>query len=412
MTISTTANKVLLLGNGATGTAGAPFSYAFIIPDAGSVVATYTDTAGTQTTLITSEYAITGLNDPNGGTFTYPLSGSAIASGASVLLERIVPFTQAVVLTNQGGFYPEVVEAALDTLVMQTQQLEDLNTRAITANSADVSPVMSLPVAATRANGVLGFDANGDVAITNTAGAVTYSNMLSKTGGTMTGPINETMATVSSSATTSDIWGATASNVIEWTGTATTTGFPAAPVAGARRLLRCTAACKFTPGANLLIEGIVSGNTITMNANAMVEVVALTTTTFKLRYSLSGSFMALGTGFTTTASATWYYSVINGIVHISPHNAGIGSAQTATGTAFTITGFPAEILPAEAAGRDTRLFMNLVVKDSGAYVNSGYGTLDTTGIMNLYTSPAAAGWTSGGAAGNKLFIAQELNYSL
>ena len=412
MTLATTTNKVILQGNGSTGTAGSAFSYSFIIPTAADAVVTYTDTAGTQTNIISSLYTITGLNDPDGGTLTYPLSGDAIPTGATLTLERVVPYTQDTVLTNQGAYYPAVVEAALDGLTMQTQQLAETLARTITANPADVSPTMELPVAALRASMYLGFDPSGNLAVLSAAGDPVWSSVLSTTGGTMTGPINETMATVSSLPTTADIWGATASDVIAWTGTATTTAFPDAPVAGARRTLVCAGACIFTAGANLEIEGIESGGSVTMKADAMVEVLAITTTKFKLRYSLSGTFTAVGTGFTTTASATWNYTVINGLVHITMRGIGIGSAQTATGTTFTITGFPAEILPGNPIPYDTRLFFNLRVYDSGSGVSTGYGAFDSTGVMNLYTAPGGAPWTSGGAAGDKIFIGQELQYLL
>src|SRR3990167_6544060 len=202
MSLSTVTNKVILQGNGSTGTAGSAFSYSFITPLASDVVATFTDIDGVQTVLTTSDYTITGLNDPDGGTLTYPLSGDAIATGETLTLERVVPYTQETVLTNQGGYYPAEVEAALDNLTMQAQQVAEQVARTITANPADVSPAMELPVAALRASMYLGFDPAGDLAVLNAAGEPVWSNVLSKTGGTMTGAINETLTTVASHATT------------------------------------------------------------------------------------------------------------------------------------------------------------------------------------------------------------------
>jgi hypothetical protein len=72
--------------------------------------------------------------------------------------------------------------------------------------------------------------------------------------------LNLARATVASASTTADIWAA-AGNDINYTGTVTTTGFPAAPQAGTSRDLICAAAASFTAGANMLIDGVTSGNT-------------------------------------------------------------------------------------------------------------------------------------------------------
>lgn len=100
-------------------------------------------------------------------------------------------------------------------------------------------------------------------------------------GVTVTGAVNQARATVASAATTADIWGALG-NDINWTGSATCTGFPAAPQAGAERTLICAASAPFTAGANMLIDGVPSGATITLPANTKVIVKAITTTQFNL----------------------------------------------------------------------------------------------------------------------------------
>ncbi len=93
--------------------------------------------------------------------------------------------------------------------------------------------------------------------------------------------LNLSRATVAGHATTADIWGALG-NQIDWTGTLTTTIFPNAPQAGAERVLICADACSFTAGANMLIDGVASGSTVTCAANDQVIVRAVSTTQFKL----------------------------------------------------------------------------------------------------------------------------------
>lgn len=105
------------------------FDFPFTIPDATYVSVLYTDTDGTQTLLTTSQYTV-ALNAPAegqlwsvGGTVTYPVSGSAIANGTSLTIFRNLPLLQDVTIRNQGNFYPEVTEEALDLQCMETQQV-------------------------------------------------------------------------------------------------------------------------------------------------------------------------------------------------------------------------------------------------------------------------------------------------
>ncbi len=247
------------------------------------------------------------------------------------------------------------------------------------------------------------------VAVTTThvhldvSGTTVAPSSLLLTGGTMTGPINETMQTVISSASTSDIWGATASDVIDWTGTATTTGFPAAPVAGARRQLKCAAACKFTAGANLEILGVESGVTVTMNAGARVTILAKSTTTFQLEYSLSGTFTATMTGFASPPTKTWSYTVVNGVVNLTCLAMTSGTSNS---DAITITGIPAQITPAA-----TKYFMCDFVLDNNTFIYTATGTLDTGGGFTMYKDLLGTGFTASGVK-NGFRYTQEITYRL
>lgn len=105
--------------------------------------------------------------------------------------------------------------------------------------------------------------------------------LLSRAGGDVTGGINEAKTTVAS-ATTPDIFATAVGNLVDYTGTTLCTGFVAAPQAGAKRVLLCAAAAQFTAGANLIIDGVASGTTYTCEAGDRVEVIAGTTTQFRL----------------------------------------------------------------------------------------------------------------------------------
>lgn len=110
---------------------------------------------------------------------------------------------------------------------------------------------------------------------------ISNSNGVTLVNNTFTGHQNFARATVASAATTADIWSALG-NQIDFTGTATVTGFPAATQAGSSRRLICAGACSFTAGANMLIDGVSSGSTVTCAANDIIDVEAVTTAQFRL----------------------------------------------------------------------------------------------------------------------------------
>lgn len=126
MTINTTTNKVIALGNGVT----TNFTFDFLIPTTEDLTVIYTDSAGASTTLVSSQYSVSGIGNDDGGYVTYPIAGSPIASGTTLTILRVVPFTQEVEIANQGNFYPQSVETALDALEMQIQQLNETISRA------------------------------------------------------------------------------------------------------------------------------------------------------------------------------------------------------------------------------------------------------------------------------------------
>lgn len=125
LTISTSTSASTLGGNGVT----TIFNFSFIAGVASNVEVIYTAASGTQTVLTPSQYTLV-LNPAAagslwgiGGTVTYPTSGSPIANGTSITIQRIVPLTQLVTISNQGDFYPQVVERALDILCLEIQQV-------------------------------------------------------------------------------------------------------------------------------------------------------------------------------------------------------------------------------------------------------------------------------------------------
>ncbi len=128
--LTTTQSYVTYQGNGAT----TSFPFNFIVQSATQLVVSITNNnvSPAQTTVLSSsQYCVTGIGNSSefttgmgtGGIVTYPTAGNPLPAGWSITIARVVPYQQNVSLSNQGAFYPQVVEGALDNLTMQTQQL-------------------------------------------------------------------------------------------------------------------------------------------------------------------------------------------------------------------------------------------------------------------------------------------------
>jgi len=119
---------------------------------------------GVETTLVlTTDYTVTLNGNQNtnpGGSVT--LIAGALASGFTLTITSDIANLQPTDLTNQGGFYPEVITDSLDRATIQIQQMAEDLTRSIKTPISDGSLNMELPTAAQRANSFLAFDANGE----------------------------------------------------------------------------------------------------------------------------------------------------------------------------------------------------------------------------------------------------------
>jgi trimeric autotransporter adhesin len=135
MTISSSSNKVQFNGNGAT----FDFPFTFKVFDEGDLEITLLDALGVETLqVITTNYTVALNPDQNnnpGGTATMVV---APATGEKLTILRVIDALQETDITNGGGFYPEVMENALDRVTMLSQQ-----------NQEEVDRAMQLPVSST-----------------------------------------------------------------------------------------------------------------------------------------------------------------------------------------------------------------------------------------------------------------------
>lgn len=190
MTISSTTRKAgPYTGNGAT----VAFPFGFKVFDQTDIVVTATDADGIESTLsLTTHYTVSLNVDQDaspGGTVTMVTAPTA---GHLRTITSDVPELQAVALTNMGGFYPAVINAALDRLTILAQQLREEVDRAVktgVSSSTDpdvlVASLLAAQVAAANSAAAAASSAAAAAAAVP-SGSLGYTPV-NKTGDTMSG---------------------------------------------------------------------------------------------------------------------------------------------------------------------------------------------------------------------------------
>jgi hypothetical protein len=120
MTIpSETSRSGPYTGNGVTSV----FDYDFKIQSPRHIIVLASDLSGAEAVLtLDVDYTVSGVGSSAGGQVTLT---SPLPSGHKLLLVINVPFTQEVDLENQGAYYAETVEGALDLSAQRDLQLKD-----------------------------------------------------------------------------------------------------------------------------------------------------------------------------------------------------------------------------------------------------------------------------------------------
>lgn len=175
MTISSNSRKAgPFIGNGTAAT----FPYTFKVFQASDLevvrltVATNVETVltlGTDFTAVVNE----DQNSNPGGTIT--LVAGALATGFNLVITSDIENLQPTDLTNQGGFYPEVITDALDRATIQIQQLQEAVDRAALlpiTSSADAASLVADIVRLADSADNLDIDANNIASINAVAGSI------------------------------------------------------------------------------------------------------------------------------------------------------------------------------------------------------------------------------------------------
>lgn len=156
MTVATTTSRIAYTGNGAT--TSFSFPYPFF---ADSNLTVYVD--GVLKTLTTDYSVPAAAPYPTGANVLFV---AAPSNGSSIVIARVVPYTQSLDLVENDPLPAEDVEEAFDSGVMMTQQLLEILGRAITIPVTDTAgTTVALPNAAARALQSLIFDASGNITV-------------------------------------------------------------------------------------------------------------------------------------------------------------------------------------------------------------------------------------------------------
>ena len=128
-------------GNGST----TAFPFSFKVFTTADVTVVRTNLSGVESTLtLGTDYTVSlnaNQNSNPGGTVTML---TAPASGFLITLTSSLGYTQTLDLTNQGGFYPSVINDALDRATIQIQQLNEQVGRAAKVNISSGTDTTSL----------------------------------------------------------------------------------------------------------------------------------------------------------------------------------------------------------------------------------------------------------------------------
>ncbi len=180
MTLASTTSRVTYTGNNTTTAFSFPYRF---LANSHLTVSLVSATGAETVQVLDSDYTVTGAGETAGGTVTMT---TAPTSTQELIIERIVPITQATDLRPNDRFPAETVEQVFDKLTMIAQQLADrvgvLETNAFNlARTDDGVPVWSTLLSMANRKGKYGFffDATtGDPELYESLGNTTISRSI------------------------------------------------------------------------------------------------------------------------------------------------------------------------------------------------------------------------------------------
>lgn len=167
MAITTTNRRATFVGNDVA----TVFPFNFKVFTTADLLVIRVDTEGNLTALVLGTDYTAALNanqDTNpGGSVT--LTAGPLASSYGMIITSAVAELQPVILTNLGGFFPDVLNDEFDRLTILIQQLQVGVDRALKFAITDDLSSTALPPAAQRAGKFMYFGADGSVSLVSQA---------------------------------------------------------------------------------------------------------------------------------------------------------------------------------------------------------------------------------------------------
>lgn len=155
-----------------------------VFADSDLVVTRAVIATGAESTLVlTTDYSVTRNADQDNDPGGYITLTAALADTYTLTLTSAVPDTQPAVFTNLGGFFPAVLNNALDRLTILVQQLKETVSRSLKV-AVSTPPGFDAGLPAPVPYGVLGFNASATgFAVTDPSGSSALAGNLAGAGG-------------------------------------------------------------------------------------------------------------------------------------------------------------------------------------------------------------------------------------
>ena len=160
MTISSSTRKAGPFTGNSTATTF-PFTFKVFQASDLLVVRLNTSTFVESTLVLNTDYTVALNQNQNTNPGGSIVLGAVLATGFTLTATSDIQNLQSTDLTNQGGFYPTVINDALDRATIQIQQIQEKVDRSLKYPISDPATGAVLPPVSTRATTVLAFDESG-----------------------------------------------------------------------------------------------------------------------------------------------------------------------------------------------------------------------------------------------------------
>lgn len=322
------------------------FPFGFKILESSDVVVTVTTPLLVDALVAPGGYTVTMNADQDnnpGGYITLPV---AVSIGYKLTITSALPYLQPTDITNSGGFYPQVIEDALDRATIQIQQLAEIVNRSAHGSPA-VGSNVDFTIPAPGAGMLIGWNALG-------TGLALYSTSLAGSGSGGSGGTGSTGA-------------------VSGTGNGTTTRFSLGgiPATDPAQLLVVVNGLVKTPTTDYTVD-ISTQEVVFTAAPAAAAVISIRAMGSGSGSGAGGGSQLVYIGDTAPVSASdglLWWSSADGNLRIAYHGAWVAAGPVAVGrgTAIPQSLFSLAQQPVTALAPTFNTIATIEVETSGLY---------------------------------------------